>query len=525
MGIRGLLCALTVLAGCAKIVGIDDYKLKDGAVDDAPPTDGDIDAPFGTFPAYLKASNTGANDAFGTVVALSADASTLVVGAPLEDSAAVGIDGDQASNAAGDAGAVYVFVRMGSTWMQQAYLKASNTGAGDRFGTAIAVSADGSTIVVGAPLEDSNATGIDGIQTNNAAGSAGAVYIFSRAGTTWTQQAYVKASNTGGTDEFGSAIALSGDGNTLAVGAPNEDSNDVGVNGNQGNADPSVDGANFGATYVFVRAGTLWVQQAYVKASNTGNGDSFGTALALSTDGDTLAATAPLEDSVALDINGNQSSNAAPDAGAGYVFRRVSGIWAQQAYLKASNTGTADQFGTSIALSGDGNTIAIGAHLEDSNATGIDGASNNLANGSGAVYVFSQVAATWTSQAYVKASNTTTNDQFGFSVALSTDGNSLLVGAYLEDSGADGLGGNQMDNTVGDAGAAYSFSRAGATWSQSTYVKATNSEATDRFGQTVAGAGPLFVVGAPQEDSNAMGVGGDQTNNAAANAGAIYVVQ
>ena len=524
MGIRGLLCALTVLAGCAKIVGIDDYKLKDGAVDDGP-TDGDIDAPFGTFPAYLKASNTGANDAFGAIIALSADASTLVVGAPAEDSATVGIDGDQASNAAADAGAVYVFVRMGSTWMQQAYLKASNTGANDRFGTSVAVSADGSTIAVGAPGEDSAATGIDGSQASNAAASSGAVYIFARTGTTWTQQAYVKASNTGTNDEFGAALALSGDGNTLAVGAPNEDSNDVGVNGNQGNADPMVDGTDFGATYVFVRAGALWVQQAYVKASNTGNTDSFGTALALSADGSTLAVTAPLEDSVALDINGNQSSNAAPDAGAGYVFRRVSGIWAQQAYLKASNTGAADQFGVSIALSGDGNTIAIGAHLEDSNATGIDGANNNLANSAGAVYVFAQVAATWTSQAYVKASNTAVNDQFGFSVALSMDGNSLLVGALLEDSAADGLGGNQADNAAVDAGAAFLFSRAGAIWSQSTYVKATNSETTDHFGQTVAGAGPLFVVGAPQEDSNALGVGGDQANNAAANAGAIYVVQ
>lgn len=522
---RALLGVLVLVTGCAKIVGIDDYRLKDGAVDeDAPPGDAAIDAPFGTFAAYLKASNTGANDAFGTALALSDDGTTLVVGAPLEDSNAIVIDGDGANNAATDAGAVYVFVRAGSTWMQQAYLKPSNTGGNDRFGAAVAVSADGSTIAVGAPLEDSSAVGIDGANNNNAA-SAGAVYVFARTGTAWAQQAYVKASNTGSGDTFGTAVALSHDGNTLAVGAPNEDSSATGINGSQANADPQAEGSDFGAVYVFVRAGALWVQQAYVKASNTGSGDSFGQVVALSADGDTLAVTAPDEDSSALDINGNQSSNAAPGAGAAYVFRRVSGIWAQQAYLKASNTGASDAFGTALALAGDGNTIAVGAPGEDSNATGVGGANNNNAGGSGAVYVFAQVAATWTAQAYVKASNTAANDQFGIAVALSATGDTLLAGAYLEDSDADGLGGNEGDNAATDAGAAFAFARAGGTWMQALYVKATQSAATDRFGQTVAVTGSLYAIGAPQEDSAATGVGGDELDNTAANAGAVYVVQ
>src|SRR6185369_603680 len=91
--------------------------------------------------AYLKASNTGASDLFGSSVALSADGSTLAVGAYQEASAATGIGGNQTDNSAGSAGAVYVFTRSGTTWSQQAYLKASNTGAGDFFGSSVALSA------------------------------------------------------------------------------------------------------------------------------------------------------------------------------------------------------------------------------------------------------------------------------------------------------------------------------------------------------------------------------------------------
>jgi hypothetical protein len=104
---------------------------------------------------YGKASNPGTTDRFGYAVALAGD--TLVVSADQEDSAATGVNGDQSSNAASDAGAVYIFVRSGGSWSQQAYLKASNTGAGDRFGQDVAISGD--TVVVGANDEDSDATG------------------------------------------------------------------------------------------------------------------------------------------------------------------------------------------------------------------------------------------------------------------------------------------------------------------------------------------------------------------------------
>ena len=250
--------------------------------------------------AYLKASNTGASDFFGASVAISGN--TVVVGAFGEDSAATGVNGNQANNSAIDSGAAYVFVRSGSTWTQQAYLKASNTGASDFFGASVAISGD--TMVVGAYDEDSAATGVNGNQANNSAVDSGAAYVFVRSGTTWTQQAYLKASNTGVSDLFGNSVAISGD--TLVIGAYTEDSAATGVNGNQ--ADNSAFAS--GAAYVFVRSGSTWSQQAYLKASNTGPNDLFGASVAIS--GNTVVVGAFGEDSAATGVNGNQAITALP---------------------------------------------------------------------------------------------------------------------------------------------------------------------------------------------------------------------
>ncbi len=235
----------------------------------------DVVNSMATAVGYFKASNTQSDDVFGELIALSADGNTLAVGAASEDSAATGINGDQANNAAVDAGAVYVFVRAGKTWSQQAYVKASNTGSGDGFGHILALSADGDTLAVAAFQEDSAATGINGDQDSNTAPTAGAVYVFARTNNAWSQQAYVKASNTEANDAFGIGVALSGDGDTLAVGAQGEDSAATGVGGDQ--ASNAV--TSSGATYLFVRTNNSWSQQAYLKASNTGCGDFFGTSV------------------------------------------------------------------------------------------------------------------------------------------------------------------------------------------------------------------------------------------------------
>jgi hypothetical protein len=467
--------------------------------------------------AYLKASNTGANDWFALSVAVSGD--TVVVGAPSEASNATGVNGNEADNSVRDAGAVYVFVRSGTGWTQQAYLKASNTDVGDFFGGSVAVSGD--TVVVGAREEASNATGVNGNQADNSSPSAGAAYVFVRSGTDWTQQAYLKASNTDVGDFFGGSVAVSG--NTMVVGAFREDSNATGANGNQGNN--GFLGGDSGAAYVFVRSGKDWSQQAYLKASNTGQHDFFGESVAVS--GDTVVVGASYEASNGTGVNGNQADNSASSAGAAYVFVRSGTGWTQQAYLKASNAGATDFFGESVSVSGD--TVVVGAREEASNATGVNGShGNNRALSAGAAYVFVRSGTDWTQQAYLKASNTGVGDRFGGSVAVS--GDTVVVGAPFEYSNATGVNapptggtGTQADNSAGDSGAAYVFVRSGTDWTQQAFLKASNTGANDRFGGAVAVSGDTVVVGGAGEGSNASGVNGNQANNSFSDAGAAYL--
>jgi hypothetical protein len=159
-----------------------------------------------------------------------------------------------------------VAVNCVTNFVAQAYLKAPNVEASDRFGNSVAVSGD--TVAVGAYREDSNQTTITNGATassNNSASSAGAVYIFRRTGVNWAQEAYLKAPNAEVTDQFGWSVAVSGD--TVAVGAYGEDSNQTTItNGTTASADNSASSA--GAVYVFRRTGVMWAQEAYLKAPN-----------------------------------------------------------------------------------------------------------------------------------------------------------------------------------------------------------------------------------------------------------------
>ena len=481
-----------------------------------------IDPSFGQA-AYLKASNTQASDSFGSRIAVSGE--TVVICAIGEASNATGVNGDETNNSAATAGAAYVFVRTGGatgTWSQQAYLKASNTDGADQFGKSVAIS--GETIVVGASHEDSNATGVNGDQTDNSASASGAAYVFVRTGGltgTWSQQAYLKASNPTDGDVFGWSVAISGE--TIVVGANGEDSNALGVNGDQ--TDESFTLA--GAAYVFTRTGGLtgtWSQQAYLKASNTDANDKFGSNVAIS--GETIVISTDLEDSNATGVNGIDTNGSMLNAGAAYVFVRAGGLtgtWSQQAYLKASNTNPQDFFGISCDI--DGETIVIGATHEDSNATGVNGdETDNSMSIAGAAYVFVRtggLTGTWSQQAYLKASNSEGDDWFGADVGI--HGDTIVVGATKEDSNATGVNGDETDNSVSSAGAAYMFTRTGGTWSQAAYLKASSTDATDFFGGKVAIGNSTILVNSVSEDSNATGVNGDDTNNSASGAGAVYV--
>jgi len=393
--------------------------------------------------------------------------------------------------------------------VQQAYLKASNNGSNDLFGSAVAISGD--TVVVGAPSESSNATGVNGNAADNSSGSSGAAYVFVRSSGSWSLEAYLKASNTGSYDEFGGSVAISGE--TIVVGAKYEDSNATGVNGSGSNNSKS----DSGAAYVFVRSSGVWSQQAYLKASNTDASDNFGGNVAIS--GDTVVVAASNESSNATGVNGNQSNNSLITAGAAYVFVRSGGAWSQQAYLKASNTNTSDAFGRGIAI--DTDTIVVGASGEASNATGVNGnESNNSAFSAGAAYVFVRSGGAWSQEAYLKASNSGANDLFGYSVGVS--GDTIVVGAVNEDSNATTVNGDQTNNSASNAGAAYVFFRSGGAWSQQAYLKAANASSSNSFGTSVAISGDTIVVGSSLEDGSSPGVDGAY-NNSRTDSGASYV--
>ena len=445
--------------------------------------------------AYLKASNTGKNDYFDAV-AISGD--TVIVGAPFEDSKSTGVDGKQnddrllnsgaayiytrsggkwtqqaylkasdpgkkaqfglsvavsgdtavvgAFGAGSQAGAAYVFTRVGTKWTEQAILKASNTAAGSLFGYSVAVS--GETVVVGAFGDPSNATGVGGSQTDKSMVQAGAAYVFTRTGTAWTQQAYLKASNTDRGDLFGISVAVLGD--TVVVGAAGEDSVGGGKQANNG-------ASQAGAAYVFLRTGTAWKQQAYLKASNAGSGDMFGRAVAISPN--TVVIGANQESSSSNAVDGNQADNSAAQAGAAYVFARRNKVWRQQAYLKAADSRAGDQFGFSVATAGD--IVVVGAYGESSRANGVGGDSaDKSAAMAGAAYVFLRSGSTWKRQAYLKASKSEAGDQFGYGVAVA--GDTAIISASGEASNATGVNGGQGDNSLANAGAAYVFGGLGS---------------------------------------------------------------
>jgi hypothetical protein len=419
--------------------------------------------------AYLKASNTGAGDRFGVSVAISGN--TVVVGASQEASAATGVDGNQADNSVPNRGAAYVFVRNGSTWAQQAYLKQSDSEAGAVFGTSVAI--DGNTIVVGANSQDGGGPA-----------NSGAVYVFTRSGSTWTQQGgFLKASAPGGSDSFGFTVAISGD--TLVAGAEYQ----------------GTSGANSGAAYVFLRAAGVWSQQAFLNASNPGVNDQFGHSVAISAN--TVVVGSIFEDSgltgvVAGAPNDTTTGNAALNTGAAYVFTRSGVTWTQQAYLKPSGAAPDTEFGTSVAVSG--GTILVGAPADDT----------TLAN-SGAAYLFERTGTTWTSHSTFRPSPLVAQSFFGSFVALS--GDTAIIGARAEST------------TAASSGAAYVFFRTyplgASTWTQQPLIKASNPGTNDQFGFAVGASGNSVVIGAEREDSSTAGIN-SSPNDAATDAGAAY---
>jgi len=322
---------------------------------------------------------------------------------------------------------------------------------------------------------------------------------------------YIKASNPDSGDSFGYAVALSDDGNTLAVSAPFEDSNAAGPKNPE---DPDYyssqddDSArDSGAVYVFQRSGGEWNQQAYIKSPDPGSGDNFGTALSMSADGNFLVVGAPYEDS---DGSGDPEDNSLANSGAAYVFSRNGDAWSFDAYLKASNPDIGDHFGCSLALSADGITLAVGASLEDSGDK--SDPEDNSEEDSGAVYTFEWDVSSWIQTGYVKALLIDEGDQFGYAVSISEYGDYLLAGIPYEDI--------DTTETDQDDGAAYVFKSTHTGWTAQALLHIDYNVSSNMIGSAVAlsGAGDTAVLGGAQESGRAyvfydMGVSWEESSN------------
>ena len=308
-------------------------------------------------------------------------------------------------------------------------LVANDGATNDNFGYSVSLSSDGNIALVGAYNKS----------------STGAAYIFTRSGSTWTQQQKLIASDGGGSDFFGWSVSISSDGNTALVGASYADPSGI---------------TNAGAAYTFTRSGSTWTQQQKLIASEGGGGsDFFGSSVSISSDGNTALVGA----------YGNSSYR-----GAAYVFTRSGSTWTQQHKLIASDGAAEDYFGWSVSLSSDGNTALVGAYRKSSNA--------------GAAYIFTRTGSTWTQQQKLVASDAASGDQFGYSVSLSSDGNTALVGAYGKSS---------------NTGAAYIFTRSGSSWTQQHKLLASDAAGGDYFGHSVSlsSDGNTALIGAHRKST------------------------
>lgn len=416
---------------------------------------------------------TEAGDQFGISVAISGD--TAIVGADGDDDGGV------------DSGCAYVLTRDADSWTVQAKLIASDATAGDQFGSSVAIS--GETVVVGAPLNSENGA------------ESGSAYVFTRSGTTWSQQAKLPASDVAAGDHFGCSVAISGD--TVVVGS-------------------YLDYTDAGSVYVFVRSGSSWTQQTKLGKNISSGDDYFGTSVAIS--GETMVVGAPGDDdggtnsgrvylfsrsdttwtqlaeltasdaaagdefggSVAISgttivIGASGNGDAGADTGSAYVFYRARiGSWRQQAKLTASDAEAGDQFGTSVAISDD--SIVVGARYDDESG-----------ENSGSAYVFTRVVSTWSQLAKLIATDAAADDGFGGSVAISDD--SVVVGAM------------ESDSFGADSGSATIFTRANSTWSQQVNLTQTNVAPGDYFGSSVAISGDSVVIGASGDDDGGSSSG------------------
>ena len=364
----------------------------------------------------LLASDGVVKDQFGYSVSISSDGNTAIVGVPY------------GNNEKGtDAGSVYIYTRGGSKWEKQAKIVASDGIGGEWFGRSVAISGDGNTVIVGSHRDDSR----------------GSAYIFTRINGAWTEQCKLIASDGVSGDYYGVSVSISNDGDTAIVGAYIDDNEK---------------GTNAGSAYVYTRTNGKWTEQSKLLASDGSSFDNFGASVSISGDGNTAIVGA----------FGDSGSR-----GSAYTYIRTNGTWSEQAKLLASDGSRNDLFGISVSISSDGNTVIIGASNDD--------------RYKGSAYIYTRSNGTWSEQTKIVASDGSIVDQFGWSVSISSDGDTAIVGAYGDDN---------------YKGSAYIFTRINDIWSQKSKLVVSDGVNSDYFGclVSISGDGNTAIVGAYRDD-------------------------
>ena len=333
----------------------------------------------------------------------------------------------------------------GSLAGEQAILTPSSGGSG---GLSVSIDADGNTAILG---KDPSA------------------FVFTRSGTTWTQQQILVSSDYSSGDFYGTSVAISADGNTAIVGAHRDDS-----------VAPDYDA---GAAYIFTRSGSTWTQQQKIVAPTRQFNDNFGWDVSISGDGNTVCVGA-------IEQWGGYSFSDIGGPGSAYVFTRSGGVWTLEQKLTASNATNDHEFGYSTSLSSDGNIAVIGAMGE-----------NTVGTYAGAAYVFTRSGGVWTEEQKIVPDDIQSNDYFGQEVAISSDGSTITSGSAGESTTASG------------AGSVYVFTKSGGIWTQQQKMQALDAASSDFLGQsvTISGNGDTIVVGSTGSD------------DIGSNAGAAYI--
>ncbi|MFB6273049.1 MAG: T9SS type A sorting domain-containing protein [Salinibacter sp.] len=396
-------------------------------------------------------------DRFGAfeAVAVSEDGQRVIVGAPRADLSTT------------DQGAAYIFVRNGSgNWSQEATITGDNLSQNfPNFGSSVAIDADGNSVAVGAQVDDPSG------QSN-----AGSAYVFSRSGSTWSQEDKLVASDPQADDFFGYSIGINDAGDRVIVGARFED---AGGNMDQGSA------------YVFTENSGSWSQEAKFSGGDLPNSNfpNFGWSVAINGPGDRAVVGAPFADPT---DPGADNGNGTQD-GSAYVFARSSGgTWSEEAKLLSDDYEPGDNFGFSVSIDDSGDRVVAGARFEDPNGN----------TDQGSAYVFTRSGSSWAQEASFTGENLSAANfpNFGWSVSINGNGTRVAVGAPYDDPTDPGA--NNGNGT--QDGSAFVFTRlSSGSWTQEEKLLASDYAPGDNFGTAVSLSSEAGLVGAPFDDGNA----------------------